>query len=82
MSQDPSTPNSLTLNLIPLNNVFTDINFIKSTVRLKVYIIYIIYVKFQKNPKSFDMLLRYIKVNGLRHFLNTIDLYMSQQHIK
>ena len=38
-SQDPLTSNSLTSNFTPLNNDLTDINFIKSTVRLKVYII-------------------------------------------
>jgi hypothetical protein len=39
MSQDPLTPISLTPNVTPLNNVLTDINFIKFTVGLKVYII-------------------------------------------
>ena len=39
MSQDPLTPTSLTPNVTPLNNVLTDINFIKFTVGLKVYII-------------------------------------------
>jgi hypothetical protein len=53
----------LTSNVTPLDNVLTDINFIKSTIELKVYIIWIICVIFQIHQKSFDMLLTHIKIN-------------------
>jgi hypothetical protein len=65
MSHDQITSTSLISNIIPLNNVLTDINFIRFTVGLKVCIILIICVKFQINPKSFDMLLRHIKFNDI-----------------
>jgi hypothetical protein len=39
MGQDQMKLISLTQNITPLNNILIDINFIKSTVELKVYII-------------------------------------------
>jgi hypothetical protein len=39
MSHDTFTPTSLTANVTHFNNIFIDINFIKSTIGLKIYII-------------------------------------------
>jgi hypothetical protein len=38
-SQDPLTPTNLKPNVTPLNNILININFMKSTVGLKVYYI-------------------------------------------
>jgi hypothetical protein len=42
-------------NITPLNNTLTNTNFTKIIVGFKAYIIYIVYVKFYKNLKSFDI---------------------------
>jgi hypothetical protein len=59
----------MTPNVTPLNNILTNLNFTKFTVRLENYMISIIYIKFYKNLKSFDILLRLVKINGLCVFI-------------
>jgi hypothetical protein len=41
-----------------------NINFTKFTIELKAYIIDIIYEEIYKNLKSFDMLLKHLKIIG------------------
>jgi hypothetical protein len=65
MSQDPLTPTSLTLNVTHLNNILTDVSFIKLTIELKVYIVKIIYEKFQTNSKLFESLMIIDVINNL-----------------
>jgi hypothetical protein len=59
------TPTSLTLNVTHLNNILTDVSFIKLTIELKVYIVKIIYEKFQTNSKLFESLMIIDVINNL-----------------
>jgi hypothetical protein len=54
--------------MLLLNNSLTNLKFTKSTIRLEDYIVYIIHIKFYKNLKPFNMLLKLVKINGIHTF--------------